>query len=63
MKEFFFFFTIQCYFIIPTIKTLNKPERSPIPFLTRGLPVAQGTSYCGDCHMQMCHSGVDTFRN
>ena len=62
MKEFFFFFTIQCYFIIPRIKTLNKPERSPIPFLTRGLPVAQGTSYCGDCHMQVCHFGVDTFR-
>lgn len=32
-------------------------------FLTSGLHVVQGTSYCGHCNMQMCHSGVDTVRN
>ena len=31
-------------------------------FLTCGLRVAQGTSYCGHCDMQICHSDVDTFR-
>ena len=30
----------QCYFILPRIKTLKKPERSPIPLLTRGLRLA-----------------------
>ena len=58
-----FFFTIQCHFIIPRIKTLKKPERSPIPLLTRGLRVASVKSYCGHCDMQVCHSDVDTFRN
>ena len=48
---------------MPRIKTLKKPERSPIPFLTRGLRVAKGTSYCGHCDMQVCHSDVDSCRN
>ena len=30
-------------------------------FLTCGLRVTLGTSYCGHCDMQMCHSGVDGF--